>query len=248
MKPSVLAVAAALALVAQPLTAQTTSPTQDRFKFVGVLPGAPIIYGNIVGVPYLGSFDTAPNVWGSPFFIWCVDYDHRIATGNTYDVWISPLDGTDFSKTLMGKNGQATQNGVSTITEYRWAAYIAGKMDWWVNSANKTRDGDAEAAIWALLGYGPTPTTVLNTFVTNWGAQFGVGANFWTGTPALNTYQDWAIITCNPAVQPCAYQEFIYMQPGGTTEVTPEPATLTLLGTGLASVLGLRRKRRVPKP
>lgn len=228
-------VLAAIAFAAAPVVAQT----QDNFQFQGIHAGAPAIDGAYIG-PYLGSFDAAPNVFNNQFDLWCVDYNHHVTYGDTYAVWITPLDGTDFSHTLMG-SGFADR--------YRWTAYLAGRMDWLTNSADKTADAYAQDAMWALVGEGPgNPTTRLNDFVTNYGAQFGVGANFWLAAPSLGTYANWSIITCDPqrTTQGCHYQEFIYQDTPGTPSetVVPEPVTMTLLATGLAGMAIAGRKRR----
>ncbi len=231
------AVLAAVALAAAPAAAQT--PYQDNFQFQNIHSGAPAIDGAYIG-PYIGSFEGPPSVYNNPFDVWCVDYNHHITYGDTYAAWITPLDGTNFSHTRLGSiNADA----------YRWTAYLAGQMNWVASptSANKTADAYAQDAMWALLGEGPgNATTRLNDFVTNYGAQFGVGANFWLAAPSLGTYADWSIITCDRATgQDCPYQEFIFRDGiSHNTEVVPEPVTMSLLATGLAGMALAGRKRR----
>lgn len=239
MKSRTAALLVAIAVAATPVSAQT--PTQDGFKFVGIISGAPILPGGIVGGPYLGAFDTSPGNYGTPFDIWCVDYDHSVHIGDTYDVWLTPMDQGDFSHTRLGAGGSASPD------DYRWAAYLAGQMDWWTNAADKPADAAVQDALWALLGYGSNINTRLTNFVTNYGVQFGVGNDFWDTAPVLADYNGWSIITCDPSANRyCGYQEFIYYAgtPGTPNEVVPEPASMTLLGTGLVGLLAARRKRR----
>lgn len=239
-KSSIYLALTAIALIAAPLRAD--DPYQDGFRFAGSIAGAPIT-GGYVGGPYLGQFDTAPGVYGSTFWVWCVDFDHWISTGQAYNAWITPLDGTDFSHARNGKNG------LSSPDAYRWAAYLADQMIWQTQvsptAATKARDGAIQDAMWALLGYGSNATTRLTNLVTNYGTDLNLSTAFWAAPPAANTYSDWAIITCDKIANPnCGAQEFLYRQPSGGQEVVPEPATMTLLATGLAGMAAAGRRRR----
>ncbi len=230
MKSRAISVLAAIAFVVAPLTVQ--AQYQDQFKLTGSHDA-----GSSVS-PYVGAF--AP--YTSTFDAWCVDHAHTITIPSApYNVWVSGLTG-DLSHTRLGNAG---------ALNYEWSANLAARMDWWVTlPAPDAVDVAIQNAIWALMG-GVTPSganlTTLNTFVTTWGGTLSLGATFWAVAPALSTYDNWSVITCDPGVgvkpDRCSQQEFIY-ESGPPSSTVPEPATLTLLATGLVGMFAAGRKRR----
>lgn len=83
------------------------------------------------------------NINGVPSTIWCVDFNHSVAVGNTWTAWVTPVTGSDFSHTYLGS---------STI--YQQAA--------WLISQYNGQDALNQAAIqWVLWNlYAPDPNGV----------------------------------------------------------------------------------------
>jgi hypothetical protein len=249
MKSRLSLVLAAITVAATPIAARATGPGSPpvsgptSFTLLTVQPGAPIIDGGYVS-PYNGAFTASIN---TTFYVWCVDLNHEAFLNTTYDVYVTPLAGLDFSHTRLG---------AADANLYRWASVLAGdmKVDWTSNPGNsKVEDTAIQDAMWTLLGEeGLDPldyTNKLNNFASTY-SDLGLGANFWDTTLDISS-NDFALLTCAPTgnqtPQDSCGQEFLMELPSTGQSVTPEPATMSLMATGLVGMMGagtLRRRRR----
>ena len=252
-----------IGLAVAPLAAQ--SPFQENFKFEGILPNDPVVFVNTgsssfwaYSSPYLGGLAplASPSNYVNNLLIWCVDETHDAFVGQTYQAWITPLADapSQFGNTRQG--GAARNN-------YLWAAYLASSMNlnWGPGpnqAANKAESVALQDAMWALLDEGANSASREAGFRNSaLAASLGIpptsnsGFDFDTSPlPGGFDPTNWYLISCDPNGHPTCGpgygQEFLVQLPGGgtPTSVTPEPATLSLLGTGLAGVLGTQLRRR----
>jgi hypothetical protein len=191
---------------------------------------------NVYTGPYRAQFRfdapyAAPGLmpYGSAYFgptsdIFCVDFNHSSNTG-TYAANFTNLGwARDHHPSAIG---QQTRSG-HTLAEYLGSAYLSQQI---YAPANAAEIGAINGAIWQLMSGSPQ---YIRT-ATGWD---NTRIDFWLDR-ARTKWQDvnpyaWTVVTdqasagLNGAYE--GSQEYI-------TQVTPEPATLLLLGTGLLATL-----------
>ena len=240
MKSRISLLLGALALAATTLAAQTPVPVTFKLEGLAVLadPGAtpqPIVsFGghSYYSSPYSGAFELGTSsVYSSPFLVYCVDYNHESNFGDTYAAVVTGLN-WDLS---------ATRDGNAGLNEYDWAAYLANTMSLnWSSGANRTHDVEVQEAMWNAVSGGAF--TLSSTVLSD----LSLLAGFYSTPAPAHAGDGWALI--DGVSSGAGEQEFlIFNPPGIPLEVVPEPATLSLIGTGLAAVMGMgfrRRKKR----
>jgi hypothetical protein len=162
--------------------------------------------------------------------IFCVDVLNQITWGHTWRARFTNLASGDLS---------ATRHGNAKLAEYKQAAWLTTMYR--APGVNTNQWGGIQSAIWNLLNpgypYGGTSATT-NTHEAYWLAQ----ANNWYNSAASNSFDftRWSVVTDVGAagrVRGGGTQEFL------TQNVTPEPETWILMGTGLLIIVGFAVKR-----
>ncbi len=152
---------------------------------------------------------------GTPITIVCDDFAHHVALGQTWTATISTF--TDLSNARFA-------NVANALSKYQQAAWL---FDQFV--LNPSATGDIQYAIWGLL----TPTTPTTTGALQW-ISVARGVNL--SNYDFSGFRFYTPVDCSKA----SPQEFIAKIP--VTPI-PEPATLLLLGSGLAGCAALLKKR-----
>ncbi len=162
--------------------------------------------------------------FGPTVDIFCVDFIHEANTG-TYNAWFSNLGG----------NLNETRFGASGLTQYLEAAYLAQQIE--VVGASSQTAGDINGAIWQIMNGEPK-------YRYSGGTWSATGINNWISLAQANygsvNPDNWVVVTDQLSDgQSGGSQEYL-------TQVTPEPATMLLLGSGLMlMMLGAGAVRRL---
>lgn len=224
----------ALSLAAAP--ALVSAQAQSDVQFVGY---GSLNYNGLEIGPY-----QLQTVGGPVFDVFCID-PSGVSSTTPYRAWVSQIGRTGMENT---KNYVRTTFNPEETFEVYWEtawlatqfeALIAGSNPFGATDTNETRaalqgalwevGGYTEGTdIWASYGVGPEPSGI-QTWIDR-----AVAAR--VADESQINGEDWAIITATNGEE----QEFI----AHYGHVSPEPATLILLGTGLIGVLGVGYRRQ----
>lgn len=210
-----------LVLAAAMLVAAGSVSAQTQVKLTGA--GTTVAFGVHVG-PYKGQLGSGPGA--ATVDIFCVDYLNHSSIGQTWMVKKTNLGfgNTDLADTRFG--------GMSnSLSRYQQAAWLTTQFA----STPPTQWGDIHATIWHLM----TPSSPSYAPSSTW---LAAAQNFYLTNTNSKFYDKFQILSDvnlgamgNTGIRTGGVQEFIV--------VTPEPATIILLGTGLAGVLLVGYKR-----
>jgi hypothetical protein len=187
---------------------------QERFRFLNG--GSVTAFGY-----YVGSYNGQTGWNGTNFtqnvVLNCVDFFHEIRLGQVWTANVTRLGIDNLTNTRLAGRSDA-------LTLYRQAAWLttqyAGQSNYQI--------GQIQATIWSLFGAGtPAPAT------NNW--LLAAQANF-----ASVRFENFVVVTDVNKNLANSAQEFLVYRP----HVTPEPATIFLLGSGLAGLGSMARRRK----
>ncbi len=156
---------------------------------------------------------------GTPITMVCDDFVHHVSVGQTWTATISTF--ADLSAARFASLPNA-------VAKYQQAAWLFDQF-----AVNPNATGDIQFAIWSLF----TPSTPAQAGALSW---IDLAKNQNLSNFDFSGFRLYTPVDCRPS----SPQEFIAKLPSAAV---PEPATLALLGSGLAGLAALLKKRNPNK-